>query len=801
MRLTGAATFVAVLLLSACGGSPGSGDADAESGGTYDATVTRTTYGIPHIKADDYGSLGYGYGYAFAEDNLCVILEDLLTIRGERARWFGRDGSYSIPAAGVTNNNVDSDFFWTLMATDAVVANLREKASSDIRDATTGFAAGINRYVRELRSGEHPGRHASCRDAGWMAEIGADDIYRRYFRLSVLASATALSNEIAAAEPPPLSGADDSVNPTAIRRALADGTISRDDLPYPLRGPFPFGSNMYAFGPEATASGQSMLFGNPHFPWTGTERLYAVHLTIPGSLNIMGGALYGVPAVLIGFNDHLAWTHTVSTAYRFTLYELPVNPLNPKQYFVDGQLHDMQAVPMTIQVLESDGSLSEESRTLYRSEYGPMLELKVAGIPILGWDRTRAFTMRDANAENDRLLPQFFAWNRAQSLDEFKRLHGEILGVPWVNTVATGPGQDAYYGDITVVPNTPDDLVDDCKAPLLSPVVASLVPGLPLLQGNRSECAWLNDEDAPAPGIFGPSHLPTLQRADWVGNFNDSYWLSNPAEPVTGFAAIIGDEGTARSLRTRLGILQVQRRLAGTDGRAGGKFDLETLKDVVLSADVYSAELARDSVLAELCPSAGLNDTSAACAAIEGWDSRAALTSTGAHVWRQFWRAAAGASQLWSTPFDIDDPVNTPRDLNTSSSGVRSALADAQRQVEDAGLALDAPLGAIQRSGVNGDIPIFGGIGTEGAFTIVSDQGLSSDGYRIDYGNSYIQAVTWEAGGVHAEGFVTYSESTDPASPHYADFTEAYSQKRWLHYPFHEDEIAAQKISEQQLVE
>ena len=334
MRLTGAATFVAILLLSACGGSPGSGDADAESGGTYDATVTRTTYGIPHIKADDYGSLGYGYGYAFAEDNLCVILEDLLTIRGERARWFGRDGSYSIPAAGVTNNNVDSDFFWTLMATDAVVANLREKASSDIRDATTGFAAGINRYVRELRSGEHPGRHASCRDAGWMAEIGADDIYRRYFRLSVLASATALSNEIAAAEPPPLSGADDSVNPTAIRRALADGTISRDDLPYPLRGPFPFGSNMYAFGPEATASGQSMLFGNPHFPWTGTERLYAVHLTIPSSLNIMGGALYGVPAVLIGFNDHLAWTHTVSTAYRFTLYELPVNPLNPKQYFV-----------------------------------------------------------------------------------------------------------------------------------------------------------------------------------------------------------------------------------------------------------------------------------------------------------------------------------------------------------------------------------------------------------------------------------------------------------------------------------
>jgi hypothetical protein len=39
----------------------------------YSARIRRTEYGIPHVTATDYGSLGYGYGYAFAQDDLCVM--------------------------------------------------------------------------------------------------------------------------------------------------------------------------------------------------------------------------------------------------------------------------------------------------------------------------------------------------------------------------------------------------------------------------------------------------------------------------------------------------------------------------------------------------------------------------------------------------------------------------------------------------------------------------------------------------------------------------------------------------------
>jgi len=784
-----------IAALGACGSNSGHDDRDNGGDGTnpsYDVSITRTEMGIPHIKAADYPSLGYGYGYAFAEDNLCVLLEDLVTIRGERSRYFGPSGSYSIPAVPVSANNVDSDFFWKLMATDEVVTRLREAARPEVRQLTSGYVAGFNRYLLELKAGEHPGRHAACSSAAYLQPISDDDLYRRYFRLSVIASASVFTTEIATVTPPLLSLGDTTPDAAGAKAALL-----AHPGPFAAFGPDKkLGSNMYGLGAEATKNGQSMLFGNPHFPWEGTERLYIVHLTVPGKMDIMGASLYGVPLVLIGFNDKLAWSHTVSTAYRFTLYQNPVNPLNPMQYYYDGKAVDVTAVPLTIQVKQSDGSVAEQSRTLYRTQYGPVLEMVVSGLPVLGWDNTRIYSMRDANAENDRLMNQFFAWNTAANLDEFEDDHAKVLGVPWVNTVATGPGQKVYYGDLSVVPNVPDELVSRCKAPLLSPIIGAVAPGLPLLKGNRADCQWLNDSDAPA-GIFGASHLPKLERSDWVANMNDSYWLTNPAAPLTGYARIIGDEGTERSLRTRLGIRQIQQRLDGSDTArdptlTGTRFSYDDLKKIVLSSRIYSGELAKDAVLSDLCGS----DTADACAALQNWNETANLDATGAHVWIEFWKNVSGVSGIWKTPFSIDDPVNTPNTLDTSKRGVAQALADAQDKIRDAGIAFDAPFGDVQHSGVHGDNgpSIFGSEGGIGAFTVADSDGLTNRSYRVNFGNSYIQAVTWNDGKVHAEGFITYSESTDPANPHYRDFTERYSQKQWLRLPFSASDISSDAV-------
>jgi acyl-homoserine-lactone acylase len=86
--------------------------ADAPGLDRYRATVTRTSFGIPHIEAPDFASMGYAYGYVQAEDNLCLLAEDTLTVRGLRARYLGGEGQYTIPANGAVASNVDADFFW-----------------------------------------------------------------------------------------------------------------------------------------------------------------------------------------------------------------------------------------------------------------------------------------------------------------------------------------------------------------------------------------------------------------------------------------------------------------------------------------------------------------------------------------------------------------------------------------------------------------------------------------------------------------------------------------------------------------
>lgn len=794
-------------------GGDASGAADNSADSThFSATITRTSMGIPHIKADNFAGLGYGYGYAFAKDNLCTMQQDYITIRGERAKYFGRDGSYTIYAGGVTLDNVNSDFFWKFMATDAVVAHLKETALPEIREMSRGYVAGYNRYIHELKAGEHPGRHQACADQPWLTDITLADMYRRYFRLSILASGSAVSSYILAATPPALSlaaskAAGKQRKSLPLKRKLAllqqhPGALQA------LADHEGYASNMYAFGKDYTETGVPILFGNPHFPWLGTERFYLSHATIPDKMNIMGVSLYGVPAILIGFNDHFAWSHTVSTARRFTFYQLTLNPLNPMQYLYDGKWRDIKAYPVTIQVKEEDGSLTEQSHTFYRSHYGPMFAINVSGLPVLGWTNLLAYTVRDANAENDRMLNQFALWDQAKSLDEFIALHKSVLGIPWVNTVAAAPGEQVYYGDISVVPNVSRAKENNCSVPIAL-VVKLLVPGLPTLDGTRSACEWGTDEDAPVPGIFGASNLPTLKRDDYVGNFNDSYWLTNPAEPLTGFAPIIGDEGTPRSLRTRLANIQVKQFID-----SGKKFTMHSVEDMVLSSRIYSAELALKAVTDAYCPlgvalstSGLLVDISQACAVLKNWDGTDNLDSVGGHIWREFWRNLAQGvlglpvslpvsipavnNLIWLAPFSASNAVNTPNTLNTILPTIQIAFGDAVKRIQDLGIPMDAPLGSLQHPCCIDATPVFGGEGFEGAFTVVDTYPLTKEGYGIYYGNSYIQTVTWDDDGVKADAFLTYSESTDPANPHFSDFTHAYSQKQWVRLPFHPDEIKA----------
>ena len=800
MRRLGVSVLMAVGMSPLLAVLPPMGGGTVLADDSYSATIRRTSHGIPHILAADFGGLGYGYGYAFAQDNICVMADQYATVRAQRSRYFGPNNSWTMRANSTVNNNLNSDFYFQQIIDSGVVEKLVAEPPplglvDGARQGVRGYVAGYNRYLADV--GMANIADPACHGAAWVQPITEMDAYRRFYELALLASGDVAIDGIGSAQPPtppaPIFSGINASQLTLLRE--------RFDTLHEI------GSNAYGLGRDATDNGHGMVLGNPHFPWEGTERLYQAQLTIPGVVNVEGSSLFGVPIVLIGHTDSVAWSHTVSTAYRFTPYQLTLVPGSPTTYLYDGQPRQMTSRTMTVQAKQADGTLAPVTRTLWSTHYGPVMT-SLLNLPIFPWTPATAFAMRDANAANFRYINHFFAVNQAHTVGDIYRIQADLHGIPWVNTIAADNAGDAYYGDVSNVPNVSNAKAQACDTiPVGVATFAAL--GLPILDGSKSACEWDIDADSPQPGTFGTSHLPHLFRTDYVTNSNDSFWLSNPAAPLTGFARIIGDEATARSLRTRLGLIQVQQRLAGTDGRPGNRWTTAQLQETVFSNRQYTGELARGALVSMCNGFGGMAPTTGgppvsvgtACTVLADWDLHDNLGSHGAILFRRWFEhvrasipSPAPNPTIWNTAFSAADPVNTPRDLNTSNPLIQAALGDAIKEMNDAAIPLNAPLLGYQYKPKDGEnIPIHGGPGSDGVFNAINVTWSAPKAYpNVTHGSSFVMVAHFNGTpcpDVHT--ITTYSQSTDPTSPWFADQTRMFSNKEWVTEPFCEAAIAA----------
>jgi acyl-homoserine-lactone acylase len=530
-----------------------------------------------------------------------------------------------------------------------------------------------------------------------------------------------------------------------------------------------------------------------------------VHLTIPGRYDAMGSGIYGSPIVTIGFNRHIAWSHTVSTARRFVIRELTLAAGDPTSYVYDGETVPMTTDTVTVEVLQPDATLVPVSHTFYSTQWGPMPILP----PLAPWTGATAYTIHDVNLGNTRFLEQYRAMGKARNIAEFENAIASHVAAPWVNTVAADREGNAFYGDISTVPHVTDAKLFASANTFVAQVL-SFGARIYTLDGSTSACDLGNDPDAPQPGIFGPSNLPSIQRRDFAQNSNNSYWLANPAEKLEGFPQIIGtDEGGQQNLRTRLGLNQIQDRIAGTDGLPGTGFGRQWLQDVLYQNRNQSAELLLGGVRV-LCDEednevdvggGSTVDVSEACAILGAWDGTNDPDRVRPHIWRELYNRIAGISDLYAVPFDANDPVNTPRVLNVADPAVRTqvmaALADTVQRFADASIPLAIAWGQVHFDTRNGEtLPIHGGPGGSGVYNAISSGGLIDGvGYTpIFHGSSYIHAVRWEKERPDVRGVVTYSQSTDPDSPHFSDMTQVFSDQGWVKFPYQMGDIQENQI-------
>ena len=711
------------------------------SDGQLEATIRRTTGGVPHIVADDLKSAAFGHGYAQAQDNVCMLAEAVVKARSERSKYFGPGPDVQFAPGASVGLNIINDFSFKAQQIYAGAEAEFPTLSPESRALIEGFTEGYNRYVNETDASQFP---AECADQDWVKPITPVDLLAHYRIVGQYASgALFATGAVFLAVPPGESPAPTPVSSVTnaeevnnlLKSVVATAEAgARSQTNFADMG---LASNAWGIGSELTEQGRGALLANPHFPYTGHRRLYEVQMTVPGYLNVHGAGLLGTAIPLINFNENLAWSHTVTTSRRFTWYELVLKD--------DGEfltyVKDGVEKPITTETyqIEVDMGMAQPvvlERTFYFSEYGPMIAANAVSNQLPAWGDNGALntssvvahTYRDANANTGGLLDTWLGMSRASNLEEFQSVFQNCGSTLWTNTTYADDQGNAFYIDSSSVPNLSEKaiaLVNFRRAG--SAAYAGLFDqGVTLLDGRLSQEDWVET----ACGALVPyDQKPKLVRSDWVQNSNSSYWSTNPDEFLTGFSPLFGEEKAPINPRTRLGIKMLQNLMdpgfpdaplpAGDDGL----FTAEELIGVIWNNRAWYAEQFLPELL-QRCTAIGSTavngiDLSSWCQSLNNWDGLYNRNSVGAHIFRVFMaNYLEDVDTDLTTPFSPADPVGTPADPSEENAGTAAdtmllALADGVAALQSQGIQPTEALGDLQYYRASGGVvPGSGGMPT-----------------------------------------------------------------------------------------
>jgi acyl-homoserine-lactone acylase len=775
--------------------------------GVLEADIRWTDYGVPHIVADNLESMSYGVGYAFARDNICILADQIIKYNSERAKYLGPD---RVLGSGDSEHLINDFGFLTVGIRELAEENL-PRMSANSRAMLNGYAQGYNQYLEEQGVANID---PTCAGQPWVQPIDSVDILTYSFGVALLPGAANFLGPMFVSAPP-------GVNPlpTPATTSVNTPLDMKPKITMPERNPQEMGSNGWGLGSDLTENGMGMVLGNPHFPHTGNLRFWQFHTTIPGELNVTGGSLMGLPgAVNIGFNENVAWTHTFSTAEHFVVYQLQLDDSDPTglTHSVDGSKRTIFKKPLSIEVATGPGTSITLNKDSYYTNYGPMIT--VPGNFEWG-PNGNAFAIKDANLPNLDIIDHWLAMNLAGDMDEFKQAFRDYDGVIFNNTMAASKDGQVFYIDDSTVPRLGDVAIEQLTTnPLL--IGIKQAAGFTVLPGFTSAF----DFDRPVPFEEAPQYSGT----DYVQNSNDSFWLTNLENPITGVSPLYGRVDNQQSLRSRMA-----HRLLDDESGSDGKFSPQEVEAALIGNRSYFSEEVKDDLLA-LCEanSASLVDVggtmvdiSAGCDALALWDGTMNKDSVGAHVFREF-AFQFNRNPQWVNAYDVADPINTPNTLDANATTLVQ-LATGIQKIVDAGIALDATLGEVQfveKSTATGmpsgeKLPWGGSHNVEGGFnvfdvrtgndgtelpvhrypTVDNTTRLSAagGGYHITYGSSWMMVVNFTSDGPVARGLLSYSQSNSPESDNADDQSRFYSMQPSLRpIYFTEEEIAANLVQE-----
>ena len=197
----------------------------------------------------------------------------------------------------------------------------------------------------------------------------------------------------------------------------------------------PKGSNGWVVSPNKSGSGAVLFANDPHLPLTLPVIWILMHITCPG-LNVIGSSFPGVPSVILGHNENIAWGATTVVSDNVDLFKLEINPQNENQYKYNEKWVEFEGRTEPIKVLNTPEPVDHQVKL---TKFGPVVEyleletnvhkIKLPGKYALRW------TSYDANLEDS--IEGFRMINIASNWTEFREAVGKLTTTP----------QNFIYGD------------------------------------------------------------------------------------------------------------------------------------------------------------------------------------------------------------------------------------------------------------------------------------------------------------------------------------------------------------------
>jgi len=379
--------------------------------------IVRDAEGVPHIYARSTGDAYFALGFVHAQDRLWQLELNRRIPAGTMAEILG-------PGA------VDTDRFLRTLGVRRNAENILVNLSPDTRAALDAYARGINAYLANrsgplppefiLTGAPAPAPWEPVDSVGWQTMMAWDLGTNWTQELLRMRMAQRLSlaqiNEFLAPYPgDPVPATQDY---TKLYRALAGLTeqLAAVAAVAPSSYVDGMGSNEWVVSGALSETGKPLLANDPHLGLSAPALWYFAHLSAPG-LNVIGASLPGIPAIVLGRNDKIAWGFTNAAPDVQDLYIERINPANDRQYQTPDGWAEFRTRSETIKV-KGQPDIAIEVR---ETRHGPVIS---GALPILekaALDAKKhviAFAWTALRAD-DATLQAGMKLNRAQNWEQF----------------------------------------------------------------------------------------------------------------------------------------------------------------------------------------------------------------------------------------------------------------------------------------------------------------------------------------------------------------------------------------------